>query len=164
MFNQAILNAQAHKWTEHEAKKAKMMEEYNHHIFFRFHPLPITKISYVANPNKEATIKITRGDNPVNLIVHPNFRLRTVGFSEWMESKKLGLSPPPALATFEMIVEDKKRKRSEFLKEVFTTKNITIVGMHRNLIPPRVMLIEGLVINKPESRIFFMNETTHIAF
>nr|GEU88152.1 putative ribonuclease H-like domain-containing protein [Tanacetum cinerariifolium] len=80
------------------------------------------------------------------------------------ESKKLGLSPPPALATFEMTAEDKKRKRTEFPKEFFVTKNITIDGMHRNLIPPRVMPIEGLVINELESRIFFMNGNTNIAF
>ncbi|GKA73770.1 hypothetical protein Tco_0780072 [Tanacetum coccineum] len=35
MFNQATLKALAQKWTEHEAKKAKMMEEYNHQISFR---------------------------------------------------------------------------------------------------------------------------------
>ncbi|GJZ72434.1 hypothetical protein Tco_0636285 [Tanacetum coccineum] len=29
------LKAQAQKWTEHEAKKAKIMEEYNHQISFR---------------------------------------------------------------------------------------------------------------------------------
>ncbi|GJT67578.1 hypothetical protein Tco_1019058 [Tanacetum coccineum] len=81
MFNQATLKAQAQKWTEHEAKKVKMMEEYNHQISFRADQLPITKISYVVNPNKEETIKITRGDNPLNLIVHPNFRLKTLGFS-----------------------------------------------------------------------------------
>nr|GEW89374.1 hypothetical protein [Tanacetum cinerariifolium] len=129
-------------------------------------PLPITKISYVVNPNKEATMKITRGDNPLNLIVHPNFRLRTLGFSEWLKvhalaskktvksndmllqslrakfqwvitySKKLGLPPPPTLATFEMTAEDKKRKRIEFLKEVFVTENISVDGMHRNPILP----------------------------
>ncbi|GJY27302.1 hypothetical protein Tco_0402028 [Tanacetum coccineum] len=60
-----------------EAKKAKILEEYNHHISFR-DPLPITKISYVVNLNKEATMKITRGDNPLNLIVHPNFTLKNV--------------------------------------------------------------------------------------
>nr|GEY42287.1 nucleotide-binding alpha-beta plait domain-containing protein [Tanacetum cinerariifolium] len=118
MFNQATLKAQAEKWTEHEAKKAKMMEEYNHHISFRADPLPITKISYVVDSNKEATMKITRGDNPLNLIVHPNFRLRTLAG-----------------------------------------------GMHKNLIPPLgVMPIQGLVINEPESGIFFMNGNTDIAF
>nr|GEZ51731.1 hypothetical protein [Tanacetum cinerariifolium] len=128
--------------------------------------LPIRKINYVVNPNKEATMKITRGDNPLNLIAHPNFRLRMLGFSEWLEfhalafkktrksndmvlqslrakfqwvinqSKKLRLPPPPTLATFGMTAEDKKRKRTEFLKEVFVTENITVNGMHRNLIPP----------------------------
>ncbi|GJX63377.1 hypothetical protein Tco_0296277 [Tanacetum coccineum] len=69
LLNPATLKAQAHKWTEHEAKKAKMMEEYNHQISYRADPLPITKISYVVNSRKEATMKITRGDNPLNLIV-----------------------------------------------------------------------------------------------
>ncbi|GJY36310.1 ribonuclease H-like domain-containing protein [Tanacetum coccineum] len=115
MFNQATLKAHAQKWTEHEAKKAKMMEEYKHQISFRADQLPITKIGYVVNPNKEATMKITRGDNPLNLVVHPNFRLKTLGFSEWLEvinqAKKLGLPPPPTLATFGMTTEDKKRKK-----------------------------------------------------
>ncbi|GJV70974.1 hypothetical protein Tco_1490969 [Tanacetum coccineum] len=93
------------------------MEEYKHQISFRADQLPITKISYVVNPNKKATMKITRGDNPLNLVVHPNFRLKTMGFSEWLEwvidqTKKLGLSPPPTLATFGMTAEEKKRKRT----------------------------------------------------
>ncbi|GJT95820.1 hypothetical protein Tco_1091338 [Tanacetum coccineum] len=69
MFNQATLKARAKKWTEHEAKKAKILEEYNHQISFRFDPLPITKISYAVNSNKEAAMKITKDDNPLNLIV-----------------------------------------------------------------------------------------------
>ncbi|GJX87222.1 hypothetical protein Tco_0339236 [Tanacetum coccineum] len=81
MFNQAPLKAQAQKWTNHEAKKARMMEEYNHPISFRADQMPIIKISYVVNPNKEATMKITRCDNPLNLVVHPNFRLKTLDFS-----------------------------------------------------------------------------------
>ncbi|GJY54704.1 hypothetical protein Tco_0446368 [Tanacetum coccineum] len=140
MFNQATLKAQAKEWTEHEAKKAKILEEYNHQTSFRSDPLPIRKISYVVNSNKEVTMKITRGDNPLNLIVHPNFRLNSLGFSKWMEvhalaskkagksndmllqslrakfqwvmdqDKKLGLPPPPALATFGMTDKEKKGK------------------------------------------------------
>ncbi|GKG26066.1 hypothetical protein Tco_0399212 [Tanacetum coccineum] len=105
-----------------------MMEEYKHQISFRADQLPITKIGYVVNPNKEATMKITRDDNPLNLVVNPNFRLKTLGFSEWLEvhalaskksgklndmlnqAKKLGLPPPPTLATLGMTTEDKKRK------------------------------------------------------
>ncbi|GKB09254.1 hypothetical protein Tco_0837566 [Tanacetum coccineum] len=44
-LNPTALKAQAQKWTEHEAKKAKMMEKYNHQISFRVDKLPITKIS-----------------------------------------------------------------------------------------------------------------------
>nr|GEU51104.1 hypothetical protein [Tanacetum cinerariifolium] len=85
MFNQDTLKAQAKKWTEHKANKAKILEEYNHQISFRADPLPITKSSYTVNSNKKATMKIIRGDNPVNLIVHPNFRLKSLGSSEWLE-------------------------------------------------------------------------------
>ncbi|GJW04946.1 hypothetical protein Tco_1563802 [Tanacetum coccineum] len=97
LLNPATLKAQAQKWTEHEGKKAKMMEEYNHQISFRADKLPIIKISYVVNSRKEATMKITRGDNPLNLTVYSNFRLKQLGFSEWLEvhalaSKKSGTS------------------------------------------------------------------------
>ncbi|GJR50034.1 hypothetical protein Tco_1400555 [Tanacetum coccineum] len=119
------------KMTEHEAKRQNMLDEYNHQISFKVDQLPITKISYVVNPNKEATMKITKGDNPLNLI-----SLRTK--FQWVinQAKKLGLPPPPTLATFGMTAEDKKRKRTEFLKEVFVTENIIVDGMQRNLIPP----------------------------
>nr|GEV33241.1 hypothetical protein [Tanacetum cinerariifolium] len=163
MFNQATLKARAEKLTEHEAKKAKMMEEYNHHISFIADPLPITKISYVVDSNKEATMKITRGDNPLNLIVHPNFRLRTLGFSEWLEFHALAFKKTGK--SNDMILQSLRAKFQWFLKEAFVTENITADGMHKNLIPPLgVMPIQGLVINEPESGIFFMNGNTNIAF
>ncbi|GKB62053.1 hypothetical protein Tco_0918239 [Tanacetum coccineum] len=81
------------------------------------------------------------------------------------QAKKLRLSPPPALATFGMTAKEKKRKRTQFLKEAFVTKDIRVDGMNRNLIPPpRVVSIKGLIINEPESGIFFMNRNTNIAF
>nr|GEW33178.1 hypothetical protein [Tanacetum cinerariifolium] len=164
--NFATLKAQSQKWTEHEAKNAKMMQEYKRQISFRADTLPITKISYVVNFKKEATIKITRGDNPLNLVVHPNFRLKTLGFSEWLvinQAKRLGLSPPPELATFGLTAEEKKRKRTGLIKEVFVTENVRVDGMDRNLIPLfRIMPIQCLVINEPESGIFFMNMNTNI--
>ncbi|GKC74228.1 hypothetical protein Tco_1120111 [Tanacetum coccineum] len=167
LLNPATLKAQAHKWTKHKAKKAKMMEEYKHQISFRADTLPITKISYVVNSRKEATIKITRGDNPLNLIVHPNFRLKQLVFSEWLEvhAKMLGLPPPSELATFGLTIEERKRKRTEFIKEMFVTEDVRVDGMNRNLIPPpRVIPIKGLVIKEPESGIFYMNKNTDVAF
>ncbi|GKE76511.1 hypothetical protein Tco_1542631 [Tanacetum coccineum] len=161
ILNPATIRAQTQKMAEHEAKRQKLLDEYNHQISFRADQLPITKISYVVNPNKEATMKITRGDNPLNLIVHPNFRLKTQAKFQWVinQAKKLGLPPPPALATFEMTAEDKKRKRTKILKEVFVTENVTVDGMHRNLVPPLgIEGRQGLVIREPESGIFFYNE------
>nr|GEU53190.1 hypothetical protein [Tanacetum cinerariifolium] len=195
LLNPGTLNAQAEKWIEHEAKKAKMMEEYKRQISFRADILPIIKINYVVNSRKGATMKIIRGDNPLNLVVHPNFKLKTLGFSEWLkvhalafkksgtsnnlllqslrakfqwvinQAKRLGIPPPYELATFGLTAKEKKRKRTEFIKEVFVTKNIRVDGMDRNLIPPSgIMPIQGVVINEHESRIFFMNGNTDISF
>nr|GEV88719.1 retrovirus-related Pol polyprotein from transposon TNT 1-94 [Tanacetum cinerariifolium] len=109
-------------------------------------PLPITKISYVVNSRKEETMKITKGNNPMNLI-----------------AKWLGLPLQPELAKFGLTAEEKKRKRVEFVKEVFVTEDVRVDGMGKNLIdPPGVIPIQGLVINEPESRIFFMNGNTDI--
>ncbi|GJU01715.1 hypothetical protein Tco_1112053 [Tanacetum coccineum] len=76
LLNPATLKAQAQKWTEHEAKKAKMMEEYNHQISFR--------------------------------------------------------------------------------------ADIKAAGFQNLIPPPGIMPIQGLVINEPESGIFFMNGNTDI--
>ncbi|GJW58119.1 hypothetical protein Tco_0104850 [Tanacetum coccineum] len=158
MFNQATLKAQAHKWTEHEAKKAKMIEEYKHHISFKADQLPITKITYIVNPNKEATMKITRGDNPMNLIVHPNFRLKTLGFSEWLEVHALASKKSRKSNDMLLQTEDKKRKRTEILEEVFVKENVVVDGMHRNLVPPLgIKGRQGLVIREPELGIFYYN-------
>ncbi|GKC08640.1 hypothetical protein Tco_1000250 [Tanacetum coccineum] len=74
------------------------------------------------------------------------------------KAKKLGFPPPPVLATFGMTAKDKKRKRTEILKEVFETENIIVDGMHRNLLPPPgIEGRQGLVIREPGSRIFFYN-------
>ncbi|GJS85934.1 hypothetical protein Tco_0752475 [Tanacetum coccineum] len=192
--NPATFKAQALKWKEHEEKKAKMFNEFNKCIYERTNPFPITKTSYVVN-SSTATMRITRDKDPLNLTVYLDFRLRMLGFSEWLEihalvskksgksydvllqslkakfqwvlnqAKRLGIPPPPALATFGMTAEDKKRKRTKFLKEVFVTEDIRVDGMGRNMIPPPgVIPIQGLVINKPESGIFFINGNTDIGF
>ncbi|GKG03427.1 hypothetical protein Tco_0311063 [Tanacetum coccineum] len=71
----------------------------------------------------------------------------------------------PELTTFRLTAEDKKRKRTEFIKEVFVTGDVRVNGMDRNLILPLgVLPIKGLVINEPESGIFFMNGNTEIGF
>ncbi|GKG60635.1 hypothetical protein Tco_0614197, partial [Tanacetum coccineum] len=57
---------------------------------------------------------------------------------QWVlnQAKKPGLPPPPELTTFGLTAEEKKRKRIEFLKEMFVTEDIRVDGMNRNLIPP----------------------------
>nr|GEW12434.1 hypothetical protein [Tanacetum cinerariifolium] len=146
LMNPATFKAQALKWEEHEEKKEKMLKEFNKCISERSDPLPITKISYVVNSSKTATMRITRDKDPLNL-----------------RAKRLGLPPSPELATFGLTAEE--RKRLEFLREVFVTKDVRVDGINRNLIPPPgVVPIEALVIKEPESGIFFMNRNTDLAF
>ncbi|GKE46913.1 hypothetical protein Tco_1478171, partial [Tanacetum coccineum] len=76
-----------------------MLEEYNHYITFRADPLPITKIGYKVDSSKQASIRITRGNNPLNL----------------------------TLSTFDLPAPEKKIKRAfEILKEVFVKEDIRI--------------------------------------
>ncbi|GKG37882.1 hypothetical protein Tco_0457105, partial [Tanacetum coccineum] len=70
---------------KHEAKRKKKFDEYNHQITHRADQLPITKTSYKVNSSKEETIRITRANDPLNVTVHERFRLKTLGFSEWLE-------------------------------------------------------------------------------
>nr|GEV26485.1 retrovirus-related Pol polyprotein from transposon TNT 1-94 [Tanacetum cinerariifolium] len=122
-------------------------------------------------------------------------RLKTLGFSEWLkvhalaskkygtsnnlilqslrakfqwvinQAKRLGIPRPPEVATFGLTVEEKKRKRTGFIKEVFVIENVRVDEMDMNLTPPPgIMPIQGVVINEPESEIFFMNGNTDIGF
>nr|GEV18935.1 kinesin-like protein KIN-14C [Tanacetum cinerariifolium] len=160
----------------------------------RTNPSPITKISYINNSQKEATMRITRGNDPLNLTVYLHFRLRMLGFSEWLEvyalaskklgksydvlveslkekfqwvlnqAKKLGPPPSPELATFGMTAEDKKRKRTEFLKEVFVKERTEVDGSQRNLTHPGVVGKKGLVIREPEAGFFYYNVNFDLVF
>nr|GEU51622.1 hypothetical protein [Tanacetum cinerariifolium] len=81
------------------------------------------------------------------------------------EAKRLGIPLPPELATFRLTVKEKKRKMTEFIKEVFVTENIKVDRMDRKLIPSlRIMPIQGVVINESDSGIFFTNGNTDIGF
>ncbi|GJS71462.1 hypothetical protein Tco_0704303 [Tanacetum coccineum] len=121
----AQIQAQAQRLAEYEAKRAKMLEEYSHYINHRVDQLPITKISYkINNSTKEAYMRITRNNDPLNLTLNT-------------QAEKLDVPPPPQLTAAGLSVAEKKRKRtSKIIKEVFVSENIVVDGMHRNLVPP----------------------------
>ncbi|GJT28629.1 hypothetical protein Tco_0908904 [Tanacetum coccineum] len=128
-----------------KAKKEKLEESLKRIMNPRADELPIMKISYRVNSYKEATIRITRANDPLNVTMHERFRLKTLGFSEWLKvhslaSKTKSILPPPELSTF---------------NEVFMTKDIVVDGMHRR---------KGLVIREPESGIFFYNGNFDLVF
>ncbi|GJR65857.1 hypothetical protein Tco_0011922 [Tanacetum coccineum] len=80
-------------------------------------------------------------------------------------ANRLGLPPPLELATFGLTAKEKKRKRVEFIKEMFVTEDVRVNGMNRIMIPsPGVVPIEGLVIKEPESGIFYMNRNKDVVF
>ncbi|GJU79104.1 hypothetical protein Tco_1276174 [Tanacetum coccineum] len=92
-----------------EAKRVKMMDEYNHCINFRDNLLPITKFSYrVNNVSKEATIRITRNNQPLNLKIYDRFLLKMLGFI-----RKLGIPPPLQLTAFELPTAEKKKEKKK---------------------------------------------------
>ncbi|GJR01561.1 hypothetical protein Tco_0524545 [Tanacetum coccineum] len=56
LLNLETFKAQALKWEEHENKKSKMLNKFTTCISKRTNPLPITKISYIINSQKEVDI------------------------------------------------------------------------------------------------------------
>ncbi|GJX13264.1 hypothetical protein Tco_0205022 [Tanacetum coccineum] len=139
--NSATIRAQKQKMAEHEAKRKKMFDEYNHQITHTADQLPVTKMSYRVNSFKEETMRITIANDPLNITVRDKFRLKTLGFSEWLEvhslaskskvksndlllqnlkakfewvltqAKALGIPPPPELSTFGLSVPAVDKKR-----------------------------------------------------
>ncbi|GJV49876.1 hypothetical protein Tco_1440088 [Tanacetum coccineum] len=121
IMNPATIKAQAQKMAEYEAKK-KMFDKYDHHITHIANQLPITKITYKVN-------FLGKRDSP---------RLKTPGFSEWLEVHALVSK---------------------------TKEDIVVDRMHKNLIPP--LKVEGrkrLVITEPRSRVFFYNGNFDLVF
>ncbi|GJX17159.1 putative reverse transcriptase domain-containing protein [Tanacetum coccineum] len=85
ILSPATIKAQTRKMAEHESKRKKKFDEYNHQITHRANELPITKISYRVNSSKEATIRITRANDPLNVIVHERTLLEVVQVSAIIE-------------------------------------------------------------------------------
>nr|GEU71409.1 hypothetical protein [Tanacetum cinerariifolium] len=86
IMNPAIIRAQAQKMAEYEAKRKNMLDECNHYISYRVDQLPITKISYRVNASKEASMRITIGNDPLNLTIYEKFRLKTLGLAKYKAS------------------------------------------------------------------------------
>ncbi|GKD63688.1 hypothetical protein Tco_1305796, partial [Tanacetum coccineum] len=134
------LEAQSTQLAAYEAKRKRILEEYNHYITFRVDPLPITKISYKIDKAKFEWIKT--------------------------QARKLGIPPSPELIAFGLSDAEKKGKRSsEIIKEVFVKEYIVVDGMHSNLIPPPwVKGSRWLVIRELKSVIFFYNRNFDLVF
>ncbi|GJR23528.1 hypothetical protein Tco_0972055 [Tanacetum coccineum] len=90
IMNLVNIKAQTAKMAEYEAKRAKMLAEYNHYITFRADQRRITKINYKINRvTKDATMRIERDNQPLSLTVMEKFGLKHLGFSEWIKIQAL---------------------------------------------------------------------------
>ncbi|GKA50621.1 RNA-directed DNA polymerase, eukaryota [Tanacetum coccineum] len=128
------IKAQAQRLAEYEAKRAKMLKEYNHYITYRADPPLINKMGY-----RISNIKTQAGK---------------LGIPPLPELLDFGLST----------AEKKQKRSSEIIKEIFVKEDIVVDEMYMNLVPPPgVEGSRGLVIREPESRIFFYNGNFDLA-
>ncbi|GJR10359.1 DNA-directed DNA polymerase [Tanacetum coccineum] len=80
------IEAQKAQLAEYEAKRAKMLADYNHHIHFRAYLGRITKINYkIDKVSRDATMRIERDNQSLSLTVMEKFGLKQLGFMEWIE-------------------------------------------------------------------------------
>nr|GEV82541.1 putative pentatricopeptide repeat-containing protein At1g17630 [Tanacetum cinerariifolium] len=141
-------------------EQQKSIQEFTDQLFktisSRFSPTPLRKLTPLKDSSKGKAVAIIEKSG--NELVKSQEEGVVIN-----QAKRIGLPSPPELATFGLSAEEKKRKMTDLIKEVFITENVRVDGMDRNLIPPpEIMPIQGLVINEPESRIFFMNGNTGI--
>ncbi|GKB24635.1 hypothetical protein Tco_0864036 [Tanacetum coccineum] len=134
------IQAQVVEIAEYEAKRAKILEEYNHYLTIRADPRTIIKINYtIDRVTKNATMKVveihalaSKGKGKSNDTLLSNLSSKF----NWIQTQagKLGLSPPTELTAVGLNPDEKKIKRtSDIIKEVFVKENIRVHGMERNL-------------------------------
>ncbi|GJQ91204.1 hypothetical protein Tco_0002343 [Tanacetum coccineum] len=187
MMTPEQLKAQEEKLAVIEAK-GKMMDEYNHFINFKDDPLPVTNFSYrISKSTKIASMRVTKNKKPLNYKIFDNFKLKELGFSEWLKqhdiaskkknasndldwvattARKLSFRPLSQLIAFETTPAEKNRKRkAEVIQEVFVKENIMVDDMQRNLsLPEGVVGRACLVIKELEGGIFLYNGNFDMVF
>ncbi|GJV38099.1 hypothetical protein Tco_1410576 [Tanacetum coccineum] len=118
------LKAETAELAAYEAKRAKMLKEYNHCISFRDGPLPITKINYmVNNSTNKATMRITRNNQPLNYKIYDKFVLKMLGFSEWLE-------------VFEVAFKNHNKSNNQLLKNLKAKFRWVATQTRKLRIPP----------------------------
>ncbi|GJZ11053.1 hypothetical protein Tco_0545812 [Tanacetum coccineum] len=174
-----LKNTQAQKLAEYKAKRAKTLAEYNHYLTFRAHPERITKINYrIDKVTRDATIRIERDNQPLSLIVIEKFRLKQLGFTEWIEIQalaskgkskatdtllkslkakfewvkaqagKLGLSPPPELTEDRLTPAERKRKRTSKMIKEVFRES----GFYITITVQLIRLLKHINQDSPEAR------------
>ncbi|GJT61685.1 hypothetical protein Tco_1005218 [Tanacetum coccineum] len=158
----------------------------------RADPLPITKISYKVDSSKQASIRITRGNNPLSLTVYDKFIINMSGFTEWLklhalasisntkannlllkilkakflwlksQAGKLGLTPPPPELCAFDLCAPKKKRKRA--SEILEEVFVKEDIRVDGMHRNGIEGNRGLVIREPEPRIFFYNGNFDLVF
>nr|GEW94400.1 hypothetical protein [Tanacetum cinerariifolium] len=151
------LEAQEAELAAYEAKREKILKEYNHYITFRADPMPITKINYKVEIHELASkVRINSNDMLLKNLKEKYQCVKT-------QAIKLGIPPLPQLTAFKLLPTERKicmkRKRMiELIHETFIKENIVVDGMQRNLtLPEGVVGKAGMVVKELEAGISLYN-------
>ncbi|GJY65365.1 hypothetical protein Tco_0467603 [Tanacetum coccineum] len=123
VMNPTTIKAQTLKLAKYEEKRAKMLDEYNKCIYERVDPLLITKIHYRVSSSQDATMRITRDHDPLNVMTSSksnDLLLQSLRAKfNWVitQAKKLSIPPPPELAYFGNLCRRQKRLVIKELEE-----------------------------------------------
>ncbi|GJS29892.1 retrotransposon protein, putative, ty1-copia subclass [Tanacetum coccineum] len=157
-MNITQLAAQKKKLQEIKAYRKWVMERTRNQSSRVVDNLPITGIKYHIEPNKQATMTITRNHQPLNFKVYTGLRSKVLGFIEWVEvhalaTKKSGRHITQLMknlaAKFKWVEETAKKL------DISSSSTITkpLVDMTEgNLIPPQARTIQLLKMHKHTKR------------
>ncbi|GJV48111.1 retrovirus-related pol polyprotein from transposon TNT 1-94 [Tanacetum coccineum] len=155
MLNPATVRAWTLKLAEYKSKRSKMIIEYNDCINKRVNPLPITKINYtISKQTKEATMKITRNNDPLTLTVYEKFGQKMLALTEWIEVHTIASKGKSQSNNY--LLKSLKENFQWVLTQagrlgIPSPEDIRVDRMDRNLIPPQEVIgSPRLVITKPE--------------
>ncbi|GJY25881.1 hypothetical protein Tco_0400607 [Tanacetum coccineum] len=139
---------------------------------FRTHeegPMTIKEVAFqLQETNRLADLKAVKDKSEEALRSDQLLKTPKAKF-KWVATpaNKLNIPPSHQLTEFELLLAERKRKRTtEILKEVFIFEDVVVDGMHTNLTPPKGITSTnfGQVIEKPEVRILYYNGNFDLVF
>ncbi|GJR21978.1 hypothetical protein Tco_0970505 [Tanacetum coccineum] len=104
-----------------------------------------------VSSSNDATMRITRGNDPLNVVIHDKFRLKTLGFNEWLE--KFG--SPPGVERRKGLVIIEPESGVFFYNGNFDLVFQREEEFHLTTTPQLVRLQNGIIRGTPKADEFF---------